>query len=430
MIGFFKKIITKTLIKMWKTRLDLENHLSHLGIFLIIAFPVFYFINILFVSPQGYENLPLRIIIGLLGTLLAVRNKWPISFQPFLPLVLYIALIVSFPFFFFFMLFNNPDSNIWQINVLVGLVVLSLFVKWKENLFLSTLGCLFAWLIFSFSTPNPKLPPNFWQLIIVYISPLIYIVPFFNKNEHVQEEKIASMKMLAGAIAHEMRTPLATISMIGGALKNSITELFEAYQNKEPIKPDPFLLSAPESIQSTTRSAFTIIDMILMNLKDVSELEAKDTLSMKTCVEEALKNYPLSEPERHLIHFDGRNDFEFKGDETLFKHVLFNLLKNALYYVSAADKGGIYISLESDINENRLIFKDTGKGMPAAMVPYVFDRFYSKTQHGTGIGLAFCKSTMQRFKGGITCSSTEGEHTTFVLSFPVIENSLNSKALV
>ncbi|MBY0463219.1 MAG: HAMP domain-containing histidine kinase [Alphaproteobacteria bacterium] len=423
MIAIFNGMFSKVLAKAKKTAVDLERHLTVFGFFLIIAYPTFYFINSLFASPNGYESLSLRLIIGFLGLSLVMRNKWPTTLQSFLPLVLYVTLIISLPFFFFFMLFHNPDSNIWQINALVGLVLLSLFVKWKESLFLSILGCFLAWLAFSFTVPNPALPSNFWQLVIVYVSPLVYITLFFNKNEHIQEEKLASMKMLGGAIAHEMRTPLSAISMIGSALKNSVDELFEASDNNQPVKPDPYLLSVPESIHATTKSAFTIIDMILMNLKDVSDLEAKDVLSVADCVKDAIKNYPLAEPEQALIHFDLANNFEFKGDKTLFKHVIFNLLKNALYYVLAAGKGGIYITLESGPRENRLIFKDTGLGMPASMVPYVFDRFYSKTQHGTGIGLAFCKSAMQRFKGNITCKAIEGEHTTFILSFPVIDKT-------
>jgi len=100
------------------------------------------------------------------------------------------------------------------------------------------------------------------------------------------------------------------------------------------------------------------------------------------------------------------------------RHVLFNLLKNALYYIEAANKGEIYIRAEKTPDANILHFKDTGKGMASSMMPYVFERFYSKTQHGTGIGLAFCKSVIESFGGKISCESVEGEHTTFILEFP------------
>jgi len=54
------------------------------------------------------------------------------------------------------------------------------------------------------------------------------------------------------------------------------------------------------------------------------------------------------------------------------------------------------------------------------MLPKIFDRFFSSTHHGSGIGLAFCKLVMQAYGGNITCQSQQGEFTEFVLSFPVV----------
>jgi signal transduction histidine kinase len=74
------------------------------------------------------------------------------------------------------------------------------------------------------------------------------------------------------------------------------------------------------------------------------------------------------------------------------------------------------VSLEPDAK--RLIFKDTGKGIASKDLPFVFDRFYTQTPHGTGIGLAFCQDVLKRFGGSIVCDSVEGEYTIFTLSFP------------
>ncbi|HBC71240.1 MAG TPA: ATP-binding protein [Coxiellaceae bacterium] len=99
--------------------------------------------------------------------------------------------------------------------------------------------------------------------------------------------------------------------------------------------------------------------------------------------------------------------------------MLFNLLKNALYYIARARKGQIYIHLENRENENRLYFKDTGKGIAKEMLSHIFNRFYSKTDGGVGIGLSFCKMAMEWMGGSITCQSVEGEYTEFVLHFPI-----------
>jgi signal transduction histidine kinase len=113
---------------------------------------------------------------------------------------------------------------------------------------------------------------------------------------------------------------------------------------------------------------------------------------------------------------------------------LFNLFKNALHAIAIAGKGEIFISIEpanpsSGKKHNQLIFKDTGPGISPDNLRHIFDRFYTKTEHGTGIGLAFCQSVMQRLGGQITCTSRQGEHTTFTLSFPVLKESSSAQSL-
>ena len=68
---------------------------------------------------------------------------------------------------------------------------------------------------------------------------------------------------------------------------------------------------------------------------------------------------------------------------------------------------------------NQLFFKDTGQGIPRDVLPFIFDRFYSKTYHGTGIGLSFCRLVMHSYKGYIKCESVYGEFTLFELGFPI-----------
>jgi len=108
----------------------------------------------------------------------------------------------------------------------------------------------------------------------------------------------------------------------------------------------------------------------------------------------------------------------FTGNQLLTIHIIFNLLKNALYYIKSVGKGEIYIWLELGEEMNKLCFKDTAKGISSNELPHVFERFYSNTQGGSGIGLAFCKMTMEQFGGDIHCESVEGDYAEFVLSFP------------
>lgn len=390
------------------------------GAFGVINFPVFYLLwN--YVFQEEYKGFIMRFIAFAFCFFLLFIDGWPEKLKRYIPVYWYLTILYCFPIFGTYMFCEHHTSHTWHTNVLLGIFWLVLVADWLTYIVILPIGIVIGWVLYYLVNGFIQINmDNIGGSLINYGWAVVIATVFTRNKEIFQEERLNSMKMLAGTIAHEMRTPLSTMSMIGMGLRNSITDLFERAKNKQPIEPDPFLLNVPEQIESTARSAFTIIDMILMNLKDVSQAEVSTILSMEKCVTESLKAYPLSEQESLLIHCDLKDNFEFKGNETLFKHILFNLLKNALYYVKAADKGGIFIVTHQTATENILIFKDTGLGMPATMVPYVFDRFYSKTQHGTGIGLAFCKSVMESFGGKITCTAEEGIHTTFILSFPKV----------
>ena len=77
----------------------------------------------------------------------------------------------------------------------------------------------------------------------------------------------------------------------------------------------------------------------------------------------------------------------------------------------------IFITVDS----SKVIFKDTGTGISGRDLPYIFDRFYSKTRHGTGIGLAFCQMAVELCNGEIKCNSKEGEYTEFVITMPKLK---------
>ena len=85
-----------------------------------------------------------------------------------------------------------------------------------------------------------------------------------------------------------------------------------------------------------------------------------------------------------------------------------------------AEKGEIFIWLEQHEEFNELHFKDTGQGIPALAIPHLFERFFTTTLTGTGVGLSFCKMVMRSFEGNILCRSIEGEFAEFILQFPHI----------
>jgi PAS domain S-box-containing protein len=246
------------------------------------------------------------------------------------------------------------------------------------------------------------------------------------------EETVREMlRMQAGAIAHEMRTPLAALSGIGLFLKTIMPALIKDRNTLEPNQREgnfsekqlSYTLKAPETIVKVTRQAFSFIDIMLMSLREDFKDAAIEDCSIQKCIEEALTEYPFGGDDRSMVKVQIDTDFEFKGNPLLIKHVFFNLLKNSIYYVKAANKGDITIRTYTVDGINTLSFKDTGEGIAPDILPHVFDKFYSKTKYGTGIGLAFCKSVMKSLSGDITCKSQLGEYTEFILIFPPLEKA-------
>ncbi|MGA2655503.1 MAG: PAS domain-containing sensor histidine kinase, partial [Gammaproteobacteria bacterium] len=241
----------------------------------------------------------------------------------------------------------------------------------------------------------------------------------------VLEEQEETTRLLAASIAHELRTPLRAIESGAEGIEKFLPILLEAYKKaKESGLEVPFiapahyksLIKITHNTKVETRAAFSVINMLLVNANASSIDTSKfATCSMLQCVGKALTRYPFRSDETHLIKWK-RGDFSFHGDEMLMIHIIFNLLKNALYYVKAAGKGEIQIWCDQNENFNILHFKDTGQGIDPEVLTHIFDRFFTRTRHGTGVGLAFCKLVMQAFGGDITCDSVKGEYTDFILS--------------
>jgi two-component system CAI-1 autoinducer sensor kinase/phosphatase CqsS len=264
---------------------------------------------------------------------------------------------------------------------------------------------------------------------LAYLTEQIVELGKIKTQEKIKEEKTKIMQSIGASIAHELRTPLR--SMISGV--SGIEKFLPALLNGYDLAKKANLVTTvigPQQIELLHKvlsnlktegtSANMVVDMLLMKIRGtITAVSDAKELSISECLDEALQRYGFQEAERNLIIYDTVSDFWFEGNKLLVVHVLFNLLKNALYYIASGQQGQIYISFECGKNENILHFKDTGKGIAKEVLPHIFDRFYSKTEGGTGIGLSFCKMAMEWMGGDITCQSIEGEYTEFVLHFPV-----------
>jgi signal transduction histidine kinase len=398
------------------------------GIFGLINYPVFYLVWKHY-NFQAYENLWLRLFAALICAALLLKNYWPGKLKQWFPLYWYFLLFFCLPFFFFFMLFKNNGANAWLMSSNTVLFWLLLMVDWISYVIIFLSGVILAYIVYLLT--SPEIDANifvWWGIAAQFIASFIVVVFFARNKQCFDKEKLQTMQSITASMAHELRTPLAAITLNADGIKEFFPDLINAYQiakMQNLIKSDihsaqlQHLDIALDDIKEESNFAHTVINMMLVK-SNQSRINSNEftTCSIAHCVNEALRRFPFSEKERKLIVWHNNQDFSFVGNEILTVHVIFNLLKNALYYVKAAGKGEINIWLERGNHCNHLYFKDTGQGIAKNILPKIFERFFTNTRHGSGIGLAFCKMVMQTYDGNITCNSIEGEYAEFILIFP------------
>lgn len=397
------------------------------GIFGLINFPFFYLYWKLYADVH-YDDIILRCIATLLCLFLALKKFWPPFLKPLLPFYWYCTVTFCIPFYATYVFLQTPASNSWGLNIILGLFWLIIILDWISFTIVLCVGTISAFIIHGW---RGGVFPNHlsWEVFINIFWVVLTSILFLRKKEDFAQEKAYTMEMLAGAIAHEMRTPLFSLSNKVQALKTNLPLLIKGYRKAQDANLETdgldqqqlkILSDIPRNLQKTARETFSVIDMLLINLRGKVIQTNLKICSIDQCIEHTLNEYPLTKIDKELIVWEKGNVFSFRGDSLLLKHVLFNLIKNALYYVKAANKGKIIIRTERGEKFNSLYFTDTGKGIAQEDLPFIFDRFYSKTKHGTGIGLHYCKSVMNGFGGNIYCKSQEGEFSEFRLTFPII----------
>lgn len=409
-----------------------EHQVQAVGLVGFIGFPLFYFIWAGW-FPQNYENFWMRMLGSVLCFFLMIKDYWPGKYRRYLPIYWYCTILYSLPFFFSFFLFKSYFSDVSVMSMLMATFLLVLLVDWVGLTVLSFLGFLLAWIGFALTEQTFVIPAFDIQYLIVYLFTIIAGSVFNYKTALLQQEKLQGMSAASGSIAHELRTPLLGIKSGASGLKRFLPILFDAYRqasdNNLPvgkIRASHFQTLEPilDRIEAETHYANTIIDMLLMNVgrKSISSADFKP-LSMAECVEEALQRYPFeSQKDRDIVQWQANKDFQFLGSKILMVHVIFNLIKNAMYFIAQAEKGQLSIWIDNKHGQHALHIKDTGQGVAPEVLPKLFNRFFTTTNVGTGIGLSFCKMVVESFNGEIFCQSIYGEYAEFVIRLPDIDD--------
>ena len=406
----------------------------YFGLVAGLGYPLYYVVwQVLF--PQPYETLGLRLAGSVIFIPIIFARLWPQRLKRFFPLYWYLALVFALPFFFTYMLLMNGSSTVWLLSTLVALFVMILLLDWINLLVHITLGVACAVLTYHFvSGVSVTLTFESLEYVPIYMFAIVMGTIVNYTADKMRAERRAAMLATAGMVAHELRTPLLSMKSGASGLRHYLPDLLDAYRIAEQNRMVESSIRKPhldamagvlDRIELEADRSNTVIDMLLYTVRGMGvEASELTPCKMSACVETALRRYPFaSDKERALVTaLDMRKDFSFTGSELLMVHVIFNLLKNAIRHIARAGKGAISIRLEAGPVEDRLVFRDTGPGIPTEVLPHVFRRYYAWPKgrgivETTGIGLAFCREVVEAFGGRIECRSQLNDHTEFVIRF-------------
>jgi two-component system phosphate regulon sensor histidine kinase PhoR len=217
-------------------------------------------------------------------------------------------------------------------------------------------------------------------------------------------------------VSHELRTPIANL--------RAVAEALVAGASQEPEAADRFI----RDIDRESLRLSEIIEDLLILSRLESEEAAFVEESFAVCdllTEVASEKEDLASRLDVEVSVDCRREIDFVGDRRLLKTGCANLLDNAIKYNRPG--GRVDISAEQADGALKLIFADTGIGIPMRDQKRIFERFFrvdrarSRETGGTGLGLSIVKHTAELHGGTVSVRSSEGEGATFTISLPVTQ---------
>lgn len=399
-----------------------------LAVFCCLNHPIYY-ITWRFFDEQSYESLFLRTTATLICIPLLFTKKWPASFKIWLPTYWYFVVTFNLSFFFFYMLLMNSASNVWLMSTTVIIFWLLFLVDWASYLVLMTIGVSIAWITYLIMRPVHAPDFNYIGLATQYVGSVAVLVVFARKRIKFDREKFMTIKLIGGSLAHETRTPLLAISSGSIGLRHHLNTYLSSDDMPASIRDLcskeilPEINVITENIEKEAKHISNFVDVISSNILHGKKVYNNlIEVNVAICLQDILKNDVNLAGEMVNVEVLEPIDLVVLGDEVLIKHVISNLLKNAVFSLRKSRKGHILIWTSIDESYSCLHIKDTGLGISKKQARQIFKPFYTTKDkdEGAGIGLTFSRLVMDIFNGHIELLAAEGEYAEFILKFPRI----------
>jgi two-component system, CAI-1 autoinducer sensor kinase/phosphatase CqsS len=390
-----------------------------LGVSTFLGHPLFYVLWAWWL-PQPYENGVLRALMALCGLSLLVLPGIRVS-PPTRGAAVTFSLIfwVTLPLFFSWMYFCNGGNAVWLASLGAAMLIYYHLTDWR----LATVGCatgiLFAWLCFQ--AFGPAVPAIHFEqaatnTVVLGFSWFMGLMLGLSSS-NLRREQLNYTLGTMGIMAHELRTPLATMQLIAEAVRNEAPQ--HAGESGERLQ------QLGTRLNTLVRNMNHQIDMQITNARLMRPMGNPERISAAQLVREAVDAYPYrSTREKQAVVLRIYGDFHFYGSRNMFHQVVDNLTKNALRSLAAASSspqpGDLLIEVGAHGARGRIAFTDNGVGMDAELRKRIFQPFVS-TDRGTGhgLGLAFCQRVVHGAHGTIRVKAAPHKGAVFTIELPV-----------
>jgi two-component system sensor histidine kinase ResE len=221
---------------------------------------------------------------------------------------------------------------------------------------------------------------------------------------------------LVAELSHEFQTPL---SILLGNL--------ELLENEGEVRNRRALRVMRATVDRLSRLVSRMLESARLN--DAAHESGTMVVSVSVLLEAVYDECTVLADQRGvLLALTGSVPNTFRGDQDQMKEVLMNLVANALQHTKRG--GMVTLSARLSAGQIEMTVGDTGCGIAAADLPYVFDRFYRIGERvpgalgdidarGTGLGLAICRQIVEAHGGTIGVESETGKGSKFTVRLPL-----------
>lgn len=246
-----------------------------------------------------------------------------------------------------------------------------------------------------------------------------------HRAQLIQQSKLAELGSMLGAIAHQWKQPLNTISMTSQLIP-MLLEQRDDPQSRAELKQIPEELMQQVMFMSQTMDEFQSfyrLDRTRTRIDILQSLEAVLQLLQAQLYAHSIQ----VQIDRHPAH---RTSFPAWGYGGEFKQVILNLINNAKQALIAQDISTprIDIQLECTHEQIKVCIADNAGGVDPELLPdKLFDPFVStKDDKGTGIGLSLARTIVEENMHGSISARNTGEGAEFCIELPLADNSTQS----